>query len=558
MNCAAVNHSSVLRYRQPLARNRVRFRLIAAASDLRCVELVYRKRDGAYTFNRAVMHTRYCDKLHTEWLADVTFSEEAHYIKYCFSLTDQAGETLYFCEHGFSSDTPKAGLFELLQVHKSDISCIPEWAKGCVYYQVFPERFAIGLPDKKLHQYEAWSASPTRENFLGGDLVGIKQKIPYLQKIGVDCLYLNPVFSANFNHKYATRDHFIVDPDFGTNNDLIDMVNAAHDAGIRVVLDGVFNHVGVDFKPFADVVENGENSRYYNWFYPKHIPMKIEADNYECVGDHIYMPRLRVNDAEAREYVLSVLLFWLRTANIDGWRFDVADELDPASVRYWRDNVKAAYPNAIMLAETWGDASGLVCGNDQFDCAMNYLFRDACIDYFATSAIDEAEFDRRLQHMLLKYPDAVNHSMYNCLGSHDTPRLMTMCGGDERRAKLAYAFQMLFIGSPAIYYGDEYGMTGENDPGCRAGMVWENGNASLQRYISYLIAFRRQHHAVRSGGYRTVLADPRRHLFVMERFSQAESVRVAFNMGDKPQRIDLEDRDDSIVISPMTSVIIAK
>lgn len=556
MNRSAVEHHVLLPYVQPLARNLVRFRLMAASGDIAACRLVCWKRYEPHTRRELAMSRRYDDGLRTEWLLDVDFPEEAHYIKYYFQLRDQGGETLCFSDGGFSAAEPETGLFELLQADESEICAVPEWAKGCVYYQIFPERFAVGRPEKTLRAYEPWEAQPTKTNFLGGDLRGVSQRLPYLASLGVECLYFNPVFAADFNHKYATADYFHVDPDLGSDDDLAELVEAAHRLNIRVVLDGVFNHVGVHFPPFADLMENGENSRYRDWFYPKRYPIERNPDCYECVGDYEYMPRLRVRNPEVREYVLSVLLYWLDKAHIDGWRFDVADELDAGAARYWRDGVKTRYPDALMLAETWGDAGRLVCGNDRFDCAMNYLFRDAAMDYFARSAIDEQTFDRRVQSMLMRYPDQVSHAMYNCLGSHDTPRLLTECGGDEQRARLAMAFQMLFVGSPAVYYGDEVGMAGENDPGCRGGMRWDRAECDLRRYVAELIALRKDHPCLRRGGYRTLARDVSRRVFAMERYDDWESVRGVFNLGDAPQTLDFADGTEPVTVSPMSVEIV--
>ena len=372
----------------------------------------------------------------------------------------------------------------------------------------------------------------------------------------MECLYLNPVFAADFNHKYATTDYFAVDPDFGTTEDLTALVREAHSRGIRVLLDGVFNHVGVHFAPFLDLKENGERSKYRDWFYPKRFPIELDPGCYECVGDYPYMPRLRVANPEVRAFVLSVLLHWLDTADIDGWRLDVADELDTAAVRFFREEVKKKHPGALLLGETWGDASRMVCEGDQMDSAMNYLFRDAMVDYFARDRIDEVTLDGRLQHMLMKYPDEVNLCMYNCLGSHDTARFLTEAGGETWRLRLATAFQMLFPGSPAVYYGDEIGMRGENDPGCRAGMAWERPDEELLSWTQKLIGLRKANEAIRHGSYRTVACDAKKGLFAFERRLGSRRVLAVFNRGGAPQTLDFADAGETVVVLPRSVKII--
>ena len=321
MNLSAVTHESTLPFRQPLARNIICFRMLAAAGDVSACSLFYWKRSEPYPESRRVLPlaVRYQDGIKAEWVGEAVLPEEAHYLKYFFKLTDAAGASVYYSEHGFSKEEPGRGFFELLQAAETDVRKTPQWARGCVYYQIFPERFAVGNPNKELRGYERWDSEPTRENFLGGDLRGIREKLAYLEELGVECLYLNPVFAADFNHKYATTDYFAVDPDFGTTEDLTALVREAHSRGIRVLLDGVFNHVGVHFAPFLDLKENGERSKYRDWFYPKRFPIELDPGCYECVGDYPYMPRLRVANPEVRAFVLSVLLHWLDTADIDGW-----------------------------------------------------------------------------------------------------------------------------------------------------------------------------------------------------------------------------------------------
>lgn len=558
MNLSAVTHESTLPFRQPLARNIICFRMLAAAGDVSACSLFYWKRSEPYPESRRVLPlaVRYQDGIKAEWVGEAVLPEEAHYLKYFFKLTDAAGASVYYSEHGFSKEEPGRGFFELLQAAETDVRKAPQWARGCVYYQIFPERFAVGNPNKELRGYERWDSEPTRENFLGGDLRGIREKLAYLEELGVECLYLNPVFAADFNHKYATTDYFAVDPDFGTTEDLTALVREAHSRGIRVLLDGVFNHVGVHFAPFLDLKENGERSKHRDWFYPKRFPIELDPGCYECVGDYPYMPRLRVANPEVRAFVLSVLLHWLDTADIDGWRLDVADELDTAAVRFFREEVKKKHPGALLLGETWGDASRMVCEGDQMDSAMNYLFRDAMVDYFARDRIDEVTLDGRLQHMLMKYPDEVNLCMYNCLGSHDTARFLTEAGGETWRLRLATAFQMLFPGSPAVYYGDEIGMRGENDPGCRAGMAWERPDEELLSWTQKLIGLRKANEAIRHGSYRTVACDAKKGLFAFERRLGSRRVLAVFNRGGAPQTLDFADAGETVVVLPRSVKII--
>ena len=551
MNISAIRHLSFYPFMQALARSKVRFCLEASADDLTVCELVWWKRSKPEEKQTVPMYVSICNRHIDRWMAEVPFQEEAHYIKYCFRLTDQAGKTAWYNAYGLHAEESSEGSFEILQVNETDVLHVPVWSQGCIYYQIFPERFAkFG---KTRGPIDAWNAAPTRDNFLGGNLRGIIERLPYLNDLGIECVYLNPIFLGDFNHKYATTDYFKIDPMFGTEPDLLDLVEKAHSLGIRVVLDGVFNHVGIHFAPFMDFMEKGEKSAYRDWFYPKKYPIRIDPACYECVGDYPYMPRLNGANAEVRSYVQKVLLYWLEHAQIDGWRFDVADELDRHAVTIWREAVKHDFPDALILAETWSDASRLL-GPDGFDSAMNYLFRDAAIDFFARSSITAERFRDRLNSLLMRYPEGINLSMYNLLGSHDTARFLTEAGGESWRLCLAMAFQMVFPGAPAIYYGDELGMTGENDPGCRGGMAWDSPNETLHSWQKEMIALRKKHSCLRTGSYQVLAASNR--LFALKRANEKDSLIALFNTGNASQTLDLTEAEEPVHIPPHSVKII--
>lgn len=553
MNTSAIRHLSFYPFVQALARSKVRFFLEAAVDDMTSCELVWWKRSAPEKRQIVSMHIIRSNRHMDQWTAEVSFQEETHYIKYGFRLTDQDGKTVWYNAYGFHTKETPEGSFEILQINETDVLRVPDWSQGCIYYQIFPERFAKS--GKIQGHFDTWDAAPTRDNFLGGNLRGIIDRLPYLNDLGVECIYLNPIFLGDFNHKYATTDYFKIDPMFGTEPDLIELVEKAHVLGIRVILDGVFNHVGIHFAPFMDFMEKGEKSAYRDWFYPKQYPIHINPACYECVGDYPYMPRLNGANAEVRNHVQKVLLYWLEHTHIDGWRFDVADELDRHAITIWREAVKRAYPDALILAETWGDASRLL-GADGFDSAMNYLFRDAAIDFFAHGSITADEFKDLLDSMLMHYPEGINLSMYNLLGSHDTARFLTEAKGEIWRLRLAMAFQMLFPGAPAIYYGDELGMTGENDPGCRGGMAWDTPNEALHIWQKELIALRKKHQSLRTGAYHVLAAKD--NLFAFQRADHKDCVIAVFNTGDAPKQLDLTEAEEPVHIPPHSVKIIER
>ena len=298
MITSAIRHLSFYPFVQALARNRIQWRLEAAPGDLTACELVCWKRSEPEVLFRTSLLPGLEDGQRQQWTGETVFTGETHYIKYGFWLDDQAGNRRWLNDRGLFTDMQESGSFELLQVNETDISAVPAWAQGCIYYQIFPERFARRGPAGA--GMDDWNAAPTRDNVLGGNLGGIIDRIPYLSELGVECLYLNPIFTGDFNHKYATTDYFSVDPMFGTKDTLRELVARCHEAGIRVILDGVFNHSGIHFPPFEDLLKNGEESRYRGWFYPKRFPIEIDPACYECVGDYPYMPRLNGANGEVR------------------------------------------------------------------------------------------------------------------------------------------------------------------------------------------------------------------------------------------------------------------
>ena len=268
----------------------------------------------------------------------------------------------------------------------------------------------------------------------------------------------------------------------------------------------MFNHCGIHFEPFQDLLKNQERSRYRDWFFVRDFPFDITHHDYECVGAYKYMPKLNSGNPEVRAFILRVMDFWISEFQIDGWRLDVADEVDESVWEMARIVLKQKHPNMLLLGETWGSGLRLMNGT-QMDSIMNYMFRDAVRDFIALGTIRAEEFDARIQKMLSDYPVDMDLSMFLPLGSHDTERFLTLCGGDRRKMALAVVLQMSFMGSPSIYYGDECGMEGENDPDCRRCMIWEESERDQELYELYrsLIRIRKKEPALRTGRQRTIL-----------------------------------------------------
>jgi cyclomaltodextrinase / maltogenic alpha-amylase / neopullulanase len=539
----------------------------------------------------------------------------------------------------------------------------PSWARRAIWYQIFPERFCNGDPRNdptaesivgadhcersphwQIHPWTSdWYARTPAERAeggefwrhalrrrYGGDLQGILQRLDYLQELGVTALYLNPVFESPSLHKYDGSTFHHIDPYFGpdpagdllriaaeapedpttwvwTRADqlMLELIAEVHRRGMRIIFDGVFNHMGVRSWAFLDVVKHQRQSRFADWF-------KVTAWDDAAAGTafayqgwfgHPSLPELR-QDAEGivagpRDYIFAATRRWMAPdgqveRGIDGWRLDVALQVGHGFWKAWRKVVKAINPEAYLTGEIIAEpeASRPFLRGDEFDAVMNYPFAFACHEaFFAGDGRPISELDRQLAAVRAAHPACVTAVMQNLFGSHDTARLASHAvngprlsyrrfqeyaeqqaratspgfevrapaAAERQRMRLFVLFQMTYLGAPMIYYGDEAGMWGANDPCCRKPMVWPelryedeallpDGSRRAQPdrvafdhewFACYrqLIAMRRAWPALSEGSFTTLLVDDERHLFVFARDLGSERIVVAINRSAMPQRV---------------------
>lgn len=409
-------------------------------------------------------------------------------------------------------------------------SFVPEWVKDVVFYQIFPERFANGDPTNDPPGAEPWGGTPKRDNYFGGDLQGIIDNLNYLQRLGITALYLNPVNESSTNHKYHPKDYFKVDPHFGNEATFRKLIAECQARGIGLIIDGVFNHTGVDFFAFEDIKKNEKKSRYLHWYNVHSFPVgPPDKPNYECwwgLGD---LPKLMTDQAEVREHLFEATKYWMGLG-IDGWRLDVPNEMSHDFWIQWRKLVKSINPNAYIVGEIWHDATSWLQG-DQFDAVMNYRFRDAAIEFFVFNKLKVSEFDSLLALPRTQYPREVNYALQNLVGSHDTERYLTLAKGDVNTVKLTALMKMTYVGAPMIYYGDEIGMIGEKDPGCRGTMIWDTTkwNMDLFRWFQKLIGIRNAYPVFRRGSFEAIHVDNAKKLYGFKRTYEADKVIVVLN-----------------------------
>lgn len=531
---------------------------------------------------------------------------------------------------------------------------VPQWAKEAVWYQIFPERFRNGDPRNDPTASDAgvqnreWFISPWTSDWYklqpwekkyssnfydvvfdrryGGDIEGIKSKLPYLKWLGVNAIYLNPVFESNSLHKYNTATFIHIDHNFGPDPEgdlrtqamenpedpstwhwtaadelFLHFLRDAHKLGMRVIIDGVFNHVGTDFWAFRDVVKNQEKSQYKDWFVIKSWDNPATKDTNEFDYDGWWgiksLPVFRKDQTVGlvhgpNEHILEITKRWtapngVASDGVDGWRLDVPNEVPHPFWKEWRKLVKSIKPDAYIVGEIWDNATPWLQG-DEFDAVMNYEFARAVVRFFIDDkqSIYPTQFDSALSSVRASYPRDINYILQNLIDSHDTDRLPSMIINPDRRyddrnsprwnpdyyvrkpnapeiqrQKLILLFQMTYVGGPMIYYGDEAGMWGADDPDDRKPMLWsdlvyenekscplkncsrpEDRNVfddSLFTFYAKLIHERVENDALTLGDYKTLLADNARKVLVFERRFSNDVTIVGFNLSDTSQHVSL-------------------
>lgn len=470
-------------------------------------------------------------------------------LKYGF-LLQKGHERIWMTESDFQTERPANPnrLFEFPYINRGDVFTPPAWVKDAVFYQIFPERFANGDASLNPANVQPWGETPTPVNFFGGDLQGVMDHLDHLSELGITGIYFTPIFTATTNHKYDTEDYMKVDPHFGDVETLKKLVAACHERGIRVLLDAVFNHSGRTFAPFVDVLEKGEASEYKDWFHIREFPLQVvdSIPTYDSFAFEPLMPKLNTENPKVKEYLLKVAEYWITEVGIDGWRLDVANEVDHEFWRDFRKVVKRANPEAYILGEIWHESAPWLEG-DKFDAVMNYPFTDAVLDFFVYGQLDAEGFANAIGKQLSRYPLQASEVAFNLLDSHDTHRLLTVAEGDKNKMKLAALFQFTFMGTPCIYYGDEIGMDGEGDPACRKCMEWnpEKQDRELFSYYRKLIEIRGNHPALRTGAFTFLEAGRQGSKLAYERRLGDDIIVVLVNTEETAQTfsIDVEERN---------------
>ena len=545
MEFSAIYHSMDKRFCFAVDEGKFLIRIKVKKNDLRRVILHYKDKYLPVKFidtRRTVEMKKIASDRYNDYF-EIIISIDVICLRYFFELEDQNGLIKYYGNYSFYDTIIDNNdrMFDCPQkLREEEMVRIPKWAMNKVVYQIFPSRFAT---DKAVND-EVWYKAPIGPfDNLEGNLRGICNRLMHMKELGVEILYMTPIFKSNSIHKYDTIDYYEIDPSFGTKEDLKELVDRAHDLGIRVILDGVFNHTSPEFFAFRDIMEKGEHSPYKDWYYIDSYPVVLEPGKKPPFLSFAYfygMPKLNLQNAETAEYFINVGKYWLREVGIDGWRLDVGDEISHSFWKKFRNEIHREYADTLIIGEIWHYAGDFLEG-DEWDTVMNYQFYLSIIDFVADERITASEFLGDMGFMRGNLHPDCYCSLLNLIDSHDTARFMHICGNKIKKMKLAAAIQLLSPGMPMIYYGDEFGMKGGPDPDCRRGMLWEKEkqNTNVFEWYKRLISIRKKYPAITLGEDIDTYTNDEAGLIVQTRRYQDEELTVIFH--GKKGDVELSD-----------------
>lgn len=522
-------------------------RLRAGKGDLDSCRLFYGDRactSSPVRFSSLLMEPRF----HDEWydFFEVTLHPCPRRICYYFELT--AGkEQVYYYAGSFHQELPDRvledgfvleGRSEYDQypyILRAEINAIPEWFLHAVVYNIFPDSFANGRRHLGENALQLPSLLGTvSHSRLGGTLSGILENLDYIQELGFNCLYLNPIFQSEEYHKYDIVDYFHVDPCLGSDEDFLALTDEVHKRGMHIIIDGVFNHCSWHSPLFEDVVQKGEHSRYRDWFYDLTFPVvrpetETEIPEYACFAYERKMPKLNTSNPEVWDYFARVGQYWIEKFHVDGWRLDVANEVDKNFWRRFKSAVRQLNPEAVLIGEVWENADVWLKG-DMFDSVMNYDFRKHCRDYFAWRRTNAEGFAHGMTDMFLRYPFQTSCGQLNLLDSHDVARFYSLCEKNDDYWQAAFLCLCMMPGVPSVFYGDEKRIAGLRESEYRKGMPWKEPHEDTASFVQKVIRIRKDWIAPMDE-WRILHTDPALNLLVFDRIG-AHHVRVLIHMGE--------------------------
>ena len=487
---------------------------------------------------------------------EATFETPYTRVCYYFKLQNE-GEWTYYYSERFSNELAihyfernimeeRSEYYQYPYILRNEIPDVPAWFKKAVVYNIFPDSFVGEEPGSITQPKEViLENGKVCRSRLGGTLKEVIKNLDYIQALGVNCIYFNPIFAAGEYHKYDTIDYYQIDPCFGTNEEFKHLVEEIHKREMKIIIDGVFNHCSWEFFAFEDVMEKGENSKYINWFYDLKFPVRRpqsekEKPGYACFAYEPKMPKLNTSNEEVQKYFANVGTYWIREYQIDGWRLDVANEIDRNFWRKFREAVKKENREAILIGEVWENAESWLRG-DIFDSTMNYEFRRICRDHIIGDNKNAITAAKQLEQMRLRYPTNLVNGQLNLLDSHDVPRFLSLCRGDLRKWKLACILLMLFPGVPSLFYGDEQAICGMKENEYRNPMVWSQ-NPQLYEFVQKIIEIRKEY-IEEDTSYEVLWEETDERVLTFVRDGRKGRLFVSLNVSEMDQEWNREEKN---------------
>ncbi len=468
-------------------------------------------------------------------------------LMYYFEITDGKERMCIYEDHPrpSSENSDNVGArFKFAWLNPSDVVSPPSWLRDTVWYQIMPDRFCRHTGAEENPKFRKWGdlSNYDHHDVYGGDLRGICEKLPYIKKLGINGLYLTPIFLSESNHKYNTDDYEKIDPDFGTEDDLKELVQTAHSMGIKIMLDGVFNHSGLGFFAWQDVLKNKKSSPYYDWFFINDDDFIRE--DFTTIDKRYYsfsfwsgMPKLNTNNQKTADYLIGLCKHWVRDWDIDGIRFDVGNEVAHSFLKRLYNEVKSIKPDTYLMGEIWTDAVKWINGME-YDSVTNYLL-SYTIKNFADTDFNSREFAYDINSCIAMYPEQTVPVLFNFIDNHDNPRAIELC---KNESVLLQKLLLLLTmpGSPCIYYGTELPMYGKMTPYTRACMPWneiENGKYSeFSEKVRAVIELRHRLPQLRGLDVKFIIDDERPRLLHYKR----GSIEIYLNAGEEPVKINAD------------------
>ena len=555
MNLSAIEHHSYDEYCYPLNENELKISL-RSAKDICKVFLIWGdpfdsvKTEKKWQWKSQSIQMEEKKELEEVFIWSKKIIPPYKRCKYYFELHSE-NETLLFFENkilspaDFKKDPYGIQLFIFPWMNKADIIAPPKWAEETVWYQIFPARFCRSS-NSQVQNVKEWADSKTpvkNKDFFGGNLEGIIEKLDYLEDLGITGLYLNPVNLSASQHKYDTTDYLQIDPEFGSKEIMKNLVDLSHKRGMKVMLDGVFNHTGWNFFAWQDLVKNRQNSAYADWYIVNDWSFNSFPSDGAASGKFFsfaftdYMPKLNTNNPQVQDYIIGVCKKWIEDYGIDAIRLDVANELSHTFCSRLSHSLKALKKDFFIAGEVWNSAMPWL-RSGEFDSVINYPLRNAIYNFAASKEKDWSSLEKEVNKCLFMYFEQTEKVLVNQMDSHDTMRFITKVNGDSDTALLAFALILSLPGSACIYYGSVVLLPGGEDPDCRRCMPWkeiEEGKFNDPRnLIKSLIALRKAHPALRSTEINFCKSAESR-LVILERSDKekGERLRCYFNFTGK-------------------------